>query len=332
MRSLLLLLGLTLLAETPSPRGLPPVVHPPDNPPNEAKVRLGHTLFFDPRLSRDGTLSCATCHQPHFAFADGRKVSIGINHQAGKRNAPSIINAAYFERLFWDGRAGSLEEQALGPLTNPIEMGNTPANIEKTLRGIPGYAPMFRAAFGDPAISVRRVQQAIATFERRVLSGDSPYDRFLAGDVFALSDEAQCGLRVFERSGCQECHQPPLFTSKEFTSFGVGNRSARFGGSVKEFDEGRYGVTQDMKDWRTFRVPGLRETTRTGPWMHDGSFHSIRQVIDSYSSGGPSGESKDKRIVKLNLSESDKIALQAFLESLNSDSWKEWARPPARLP
>ena len=189
------------------PLGLLPIQWPEDNPFSTDKVDLGRLLYFDKRLSADGTVACANCHHPQFAFTDGLAVSTGIKGQKGGRSAPTVFNRAYSLAQFWDGRAKTLEEQAKGPMANPIEMGNTHENLVQHLKQIPGYRPLFAKAFGTDDINIDNVAKAIATYERTVLSGNSAYDRYKAGDKKALTPAQIRGLDVFQnKAKCDQCH------------------------------------------------------------------------------------------------------------------------------
>src|SRR5690348_3002036 len=253
--AILLVLCAALWAQTSpkAPLGLPPLQWPRDNPYSAAKVELGRDLYFDKRLSADDSVSCASCHAPQHAFTDGSPVSTGIKSQKGGRSAPTVINRAYSLAQFWDGRAASLEEQAKGPMANPIEMGNTHEALVGNLRGIAGYRPLFAKAFGDDTIDIDRVAMAIATFERTVLSGNAPYDRYKRGDKKAMTPEQVRGMSVFfDKAKCDRCHENSNFTLNAYSNLGVGT-------DKPEPDVGRYAETKDPRDWGVFKVPTLRE-------------------------------------------------------------------------
>jgi len=294
-----------------------------DSPP-DPKAALGHLLFFDERLSVNGTVSCASCHAPAFAFADPRPVSLGVGGRKGVRNAPTVLNRDRARRFFWDGRAASLEEQAEGPLLNGLEMANTREGIEAGLRRVAGYAPLFQKAFGDPAITMTRVTQAIAAYERTLTTRDSAFDRFLQGDQQALSPAAEQGRRMFfGKAGCNQCHLGPDFTSGDFANVGAGETNPP--------DEGRRAITWKGSDWRLFQVPTLREIARTAPYMHDGSLLTLDEVIEFYDRGGGVSENKDYRVRSLRLTAEEKMQLRAFLESLTGSA-PRWGRPPKEMP
>jgi cytochrome c peroxidase len=303
----------------PVPLGLQAPDVPADNDVTDAKVALGKTLFFDRRLSRDSTVSCASCHDPNRGWTDQKPVSSGIRGQKGTRSAPTVLNAAYMELQFWDGRAKSLEEQAKGPIENPIEMGFTHAEAVARLAGIKGYAPLFKAAFGDGSINIDRVAMAIATFERTVLTGNSPYDRWKAGDTHAMSPAAVAGYNLFndpKRANCAACHDGFNFSDSDFHNTGIGAD-----------DPGRSAVTHQDKDKGAFKTPTLRNLKNTGPYMHDGSRKTLVEAIDLYDDGGIPNPNLDSRIKPLHLTEIEEGDLAYFLDALNGDPVKI-APPP----
>jgi len=232
---------------------------PADNPMTDAKIRLGAQLYFEGRLSSDGTISCASCHDPKKAWADAGPVSEGVGHQKGGRNSPSIINSAYVVPQFWDGRALHLEKQAVGPVQNPIEMDLTEAELNYRLNHIPGYVSQFHEVFGaEPTIDL--MAKAIAAFERTVVTGDSPYDMYLKGDRMALSKSAMHGMEIFNGKGhCSVCHSGPAFSDSRFHNLGVGYSKGKYA------DVGRYNVTKDPKDMGSFLTQRLRNIAQTPP-------------------------------------------------------------------
>lgn len=271
-----------------------------------ALVDLGKLLYFDPRLSADGTLSCATCHDPKIGWAETDKTSAGIRGQVGGRNAPTVLNSAYYHALFWDGRAGSLEEQALGPIQNPIEMGNTLDNVVATLQKISGYKTYFQAAFGDEQITAERVGKAIAAFERTVVSGPSPFDEFLGGKVSALTDQQVHGLELFlTKGGCTACHTGPFLTGQEYHPVGIHG------------DDGRYKVTRQEADKEAFRVPTLRDVDRTPPYFHDGSIPTLEDAVFFRGNEMTREEAKKNPAAKLTITDAEAKDIAAFLRSLN---------------
>jgi cytochrome c peroxidase len=324
MRFLLLLnLGWVLFAQAPEvPRGLLPVPWPANNPYSKEKAELGRLLFFDKRLSTDGQVSCGTCHQPALAFTDGRDFPVGVwGQRAGDRSTPSLINRAYGRFQFWDGRVTTLEEQSIHPLNNPKEMALTADCMVERLEKIPGYRPYFQAAFGDPQITVERFQKAIATFERTILSGNSRYDQYLAGDRSALKPAELRGMELFfGKAQCSQCHSGPNFTSEEFTNLGLGV-------DRPPLDKGRSAVTGLQEDWGAFKVPTLREVTKTGPWMHDGRMKAFENLINFYRQGGVLNAGRDRRIVKLDIDDSERADLIAFLSALEGVGWQHITEP-----
>ncbi|MBI2687280.1 MAG: cytochrome-c peroxidase [Acidobacteria bacterium] len=308
--------------EIAAPLGLPPVPIPADNPPTAETLALGKKLYFDPRLSSDGSVSCASCHSPEHGFSDGRKTAMGVRKQFGKRNAPAVVNAAYSPRQFWDGRAASLEEQAAGPIANPIEMDLPHTECAVRINDDPEYKTMFAKAFGHGAITMPHIQKAIATYERTVLSGGSAVDRYLyGGEKSALSEAAIRGLNVFmskDKGNCAACHVVKedfaLFTDGLFHNIGVGLNAE---GELT--DLGRYEQTHAESDKGAFKTPSLRNVAKSGPYMHDGSLKTLRTVVDFYVGGGSSNPYLDKRIKPLTLSGQEREDLVAFLEALTSE-------------
>lgn len=309
------------------PAGLPPVVHPDDNPLTSGKVALGQQLFFDPRLSADNTVSCASCHNPEKGWSNGEAVATGVGGHRGDRSAPTVLNAAYHRFQFWDGRAGSLEEQALGPIANPIEMNLPIEECVEKLNRIPGYREQFRQVFGTD-VTAENLARAIAAYERTILSGDAPYDRFKAGDASALSEAAQRGLKVFNgKARCSACHPAPHFTDRAFHNIGVGMSADKV--ADKGFDAGRQAISKLQGDSGSFKTPTLREIARTAPYMHDGSLKTLEEVIDYYDQGGEKNPWLDEEMAPLGLTAQEKADLVTFLkEGLSSESYP-LHRPPA---
>ena len=308
------------------PLGLIPVQFPKDNPYTPEKAALGKLLYFDTRLSADNTVSCASCHSPEFAFTDGKAVSDGIRAQKGGRSAPTVINRAYSLNQFWDGRAKSLEEQAGGPMQNPIEIGNTHEGVVKSIQGIAGYAPLFAKAFGSPEIDIDRTTKAIATYERTVLSGNSAYDRYKAGNKSALSAAQQRGMDIyFNKAKCDQCHEGVNFTLNSYNNLGVGTDKPKP-------DAGRYEVTKNDADWGAFKTPTLRDIARTAPYMHDGSLATLENVVDFYNKGGIKNKNLDEKLKPLDLSKAEQTDLVAFLKSLNGEGWLAQHQPPKQFP
>lgn len=303
------------------PLGLLPIQWPSDNPYTKEKAELGRLLYFDKRLSADGSLSCATCHHPKFAFGDGNNVSTGIKGQKGGRSAPTVFNRAYSLAQFWDGRAATLEDQAKGPMANPIEMGNTHDDIVAALHKIPGYKSRFKAVFGTDSLDIDHVAKAIATFERTVLSGNSAFDQYKAGDKKAMNASQVRGMALFfGKARCDACHEGINFTSNAYHNLGVGM-------DKPNPDVGRYEVTKNDSDWGAFKTPTLREAARTAPYMHDGSLKTLEEVVDFYDKGGIPNKNLDQTIRKLNLSATEKSDLVAFLKALNGEGWQSIQEP-----
>jgi cytochrome c peroxidase len=295
------------------PLGLPPLPVPDDDPLTEAKIELGKLLYFDKRLSKDGTVSCATCHDPKMAWAEDKAVSTGIGGLQGTRNSPTVINAAYARNLFWDGRAATLEEQALGPIENPVEMGHKLDELVAELNKIEGYRTRFQKVFGTE-VTKEGIARAIAAFERTVLGGNSPYDRFVAGDETALNASQKRGLVHFERY-CQACHPPPLFSNFRFINAGVGLNKDKP-------DPGRMEVTKDEQDRGKFRVPPLREVARTPPYFHDGSVKTLAEAVALMAAGGapnPQLSPLFLRVRDAQLGPAEQQELVAFLEGLSGE-------------
>jgi cytochrome c peroxidase len=304
-----------------APLGLPPVPIPADNPPTEETVALGRLLYYDPLLSVDGTISCASCHAPEFAFSDRRPVSEGVDGKHGTRHAPTVINSAYSTLQFWDGRAPSLEEQAKGPMANPVEMAHTLEGVVKRLQESPEYPTLFKQAWGTEQISIEMVAKSIASFERTVIAGDSPFDEFFYGhNPEALSPAAQRGLRIFtspKKGDCTACHpigkDSALFTDNKFHNLGIGADSR---GELN--DLGRYNETKIDADKGCFKTPSLRNLANRGPYMHDGSFPTVKDTLGHYIGGGNWNPHLDKEIHSLDvLTFEERDELLQFLDALN---------------
>jgi len=267
---------------------------PETNPLTRKKVALGRRLFFDNRLSRDRTLSCASCHDPERAFSDGRAVARGINSAEGTRNAPALINRGYGRSFFWDGSADSLERQALQPIFNPIELGLTVPELERRT-----------------GIKAADVAAALASYVRTIRSGDSRFDRYTAGRVDSLNALEKAGLQFFRGKGsCTACHIGPNFTDERFHNTGVAWRDGRLA------DEGRFAVSGNPRDHGAFKTPTLREIARTAPYMHDGSLATLEDVVEFYSEGGRPNANLDPEIRPRHFSVEEKRALIAFLQTL----------------
>jgi cytochrome c peroxidase len=312
------------------PLGLPPLPVPDDNPVTLETVALGRRLFYEKKLSADNTISCSQCHSPQLGFTDGRKHSTGVGGKTGTRNAPSVMNAAYAAVQFWDGRAASLEQQAAGPIANPVEMNQTHEVSVAKLAADPVYPKLFNAAFGPGPITIGKVEKSIAAFERTVISGNSAFDRYqYGGDKTALSPAAIRGLAVFKdkaKGNCAACHTIgdtyALFTDGKFHNIGIGVNSE---GEIT--DPGRYSETKSEKDRGAFKTPSLRNVGLSAPYMHDGSLKTLKDVVDFYAGGGNSNPNLDKEIKETKLTGQEREDLIEFLESLNGEIPKE-AGPP----
>ena len=293
-------------------------------PPTPHRVRLGRWLFFDQRLSTDSTVSCASCHRPELAFSESSAVSTGIRGQKGLRKAPSLVNQAWtlYPHFFWDGRAGSLEAQALGPIANPIEMGNSHEQMLETLRRA-GYGEYFEQVFGTDQITKERVARAIADYERTRMSGNSPWDRWRTKrDEGAVSTDVKKGHNLFfGKAGCNQCHLGQNFTDSTFHNLGVG-----WNPKTRTFaDQGRHLATTQEKDRGAFKTPTLREVSLHAPFMHDGSVKSLREVIELYNRGGVANPDLDPKVQPLNLGPHEIDALVKFLEALAGEGYQDSA-------
>lgn len=312
-----------------APLGLPPVFWPTDNRYSKEKAELGRLLYFDTRLSADNSVSCASCHEPSKAFTDWSAVSTGIGGQTGGRSAPTVINRAYSTLQFWDGRARTLEDQAKGPLANPIEMTDIDDMDEAhkavigRIRGIPGYETLFKAAFGNEDVTINHVAKAIATYERTVLSGNAPYDRYKAGDKTAMSESQVRGMKLFtsDRLKCDSCHLGFNFTDGSYENVGIGMNKP-------DPDLGRFVLTGREEEKGAFKTPTLREIEHTSPYMHDGSLATLEDVVEHYNQGGIDNPWLSDRIVPLNLTDQEKADLVAFMKALSGEGWQHHT-PPA---
>lgn len=317
------LVGAVASAQDEIPNGLGKIRYPKDNPQTAAKVSLGKQLYFDKRLSRDNDISCASCHDPAKGWSNGEQFATGFQGKKGGRNSPTVINVAFGRLQFWDGRAKDLEDQALGPIQNPIEMNLTLEEAVARLNAIDGYKKQFQDVFGTDATS-EGIAKAIAAFERTVLSGDAPYDKFKAGDEKALSASAQRGMKLFfGKAVCSACHAGKNFTDNGFHNVGVG-----MGKNPEEADGGRFAVSKLGGDRGSFKTPTLREISRSGPYMHDGSMKTLDEVIEHYNKGGIQNPWLDEEIFALELSDTEKKDLKTFLvEGLSSDSYPNIQAP-----
>lgn len=298
---------------------------PEENPMNEGKVELGKLLYFDSRISKDKTISCASCHNPYHGFADPVEVSLGVGRQAGGRNSPTVINRLFSADQFWDGRAADLEEQAHGPLTNPVEMAmGSHDDVVGRVKEVAGYAPLFAKAFGDPKIDMTRIAQAISAYERTVVSGNSAYDRYQAGDKSAMSASAVRGMELFNgKANCVTCHASFNFTDENYRNIGVGMDKPKP-------DLGRYDVTKKEEDKGAFKTPTLRNIVETAPYMHDGSEQTLMEVVEFYDKGGIKNPQLSADMKPLNLSPREKQDLVDFMHALTGEVTN--ADPPKEFP
>jgi cytochrome c peroxidase len=302
----LVLLVMALEGPTlPAPLGKVP--YPKDNPPTPAKLALGKKLFFDARLSRTGKISCATCHDPDKAFSNGERFALGVNGKHGKRNVPALFNIGHSQSFFWDGRAATLEAQALSPIDNPAEMDMRPAALAEKLNGDKAYRKEFQGAFGGKATPAR-IAMALATYERSLVSNDTPFDRYLRGQKKAMSEKAERGMKLFfGEARCSVCHKGPDLSDGKFHNVGTADGAD---------DLGRRAVTKKESEHGAFRTPQLREIGRTAPYMHNGRFKTLAEVVQHYNFGGVTddeNEHRDPELKVLYLSEEQAAELVAFL-------------------
>lgn len=305
--------GITVPDIGPLPTSVPT---PSTNLNYKAKLELGKQLYFDGRLSKNGAISCAFCHNPGTGWADPRQTSIGIGGGVGGRQAPTVLNTAFNHLQFWDGRARSLEEQAIGPIQNPIEMGETHENVVSKLGKIKGYQQQFHAVFGTD-VNLQGIAEAIASYERTVISTNSAFDKYVAGNAKAMDDAAVRGMALFKgKARCILCHNGPNFTDNQFHNLGVPQV-----GPMKE-DLGRYYVTKSEKDKEAFKTPTLRSIMETAPYMHDGAFKTLEEVVDFLNNGGGANPNLSPLVKPLNLTPEEKADLVAFLKTLTGQPIK----------
>lgn len=330
-----------------SPRGISESLRrkriPTTNPMSPRKVVLGRALFFDKRLSIDGTVSCASCHDPAFAFTDSRVLAAGAGDKAGARNTPTILNSVFSETLFWDGRARSLEEQVKHPLLSSFEMGMASAELTNRLSSIPEYRRQFRQVFNSDGITIDLIAKAIAAYERTLLSGNSPFDRFITGNNTAITEAQKRGWELFKgKAKCIECHTHsktnPLFTDFKFHNTGIAATDALFDNLLQSsaksttestatllahsegFSElGRFAVTRQQVDIGAFKTPTLRDVELTSPYMHNGSLKTLIDVVQFYNRGGAANSHLDKLMHPLHLNDAEVNDLVQFLRALTSD-------------
>jgi len=334
------LLGLMLIPADVSSGHLEPFHSTPvpeDNPQTAQKIELGKMLFFDRRLSGDGTMSCATCHIPELGFTDGQAISLSYPTTKNWRNSPTLINVAFNKYFFHDGRVETLEDQALFPMMSSFEMNQNLDFVEEEIRSVPEYLKRFNDVFGSEDITRQKIAMAIAAFERTLLSVNAPLDKYLQDDAEALSPDAKKGYEIFTGKGkCADCHFGINLIDDKFHALNVPEHpdfqndprvaaTRRFVAKVYHYedyrnlreDPGRYLITKDIKDWRAFKTPTLRDIAKTGPYMHNGIFETIDEVIDFFDQGGGPGNTVLK---PLSLTSSEKQALKIFLtEALSGE-------------
>jgi len=305
-----------------TPLGLPPLPIPKSNPITAEKIALGRSLFYDKRLSSDNTVSCSSCHNPLLGFTDGAMHSTGVAGKPGRRNAISILNAAYDPLQFWDGRAATLELQVGTPMEDPDEMNQPHSITVAKLEKDPVVQKQFDAAFGPGPITVGKIQKAIASFERMLISGNSAFDRYqYGGDKTALSPAAIRGLAIFQdkdKGNCATCHtistHYALFTDGKFHNTGEGVDEQ---GNLT--DPGRYAETKAEADRGAFKTPSLRNVAESAPYMHDGRLKTLEDVVQFYAGGGNSNPYLDKEMKPVHLSARDRADLVEFLKSLSGE-------------
>ena len=301
---------------------------PADNPITKEKVELGRLLFFDKRLSANNTIACASCHIPALAFTDGQPVSTGINSQQGGRSAPTAINRGFSTAQFWDGRAATLEDQSIGPFANLIEHGFASHDeLIKKINSIKGYKKLFSDVYGESNLTKENVGRAIAAFQRTLISGNSPFDRFdYDGDQKAISESAKRGKNLFfDKARCNLCHMGTNFSDEKFHNIGIGWDDS------DTLDLGRYRVSKNEKDLGAFKTPTLREITKTAPYMHDGRFATLEDVIKHYNKGGVKNPFLDNQVIPLNLSDLEIKDLLSMLRSLEGEGWQH-VKAPTEFP
>ncbi len=293
-----------------APAGFFPIPFPRDNPYNSAKEKLGRYLFFDKIFSHDLSLACASCHKPQFAFAGNVPNPMGANNISITRNALSLVNVAYRKKLGWDGIEKSLEEIIYGDFESPIFFNNDTNVILKRLEQHSFYPKMFEEAFGQgtkpyPFLAAK----ALATFVRTLVSGNSPYDKFLRGDSNALTPKQKLGMQIFysERGNCFKCHNGFLFTDENFHNTGT---------TTHYFDRGRFHITGKLSDRNKFKTPSLRNIQLTAPYLHDGTYFTLEEIIENYNRGGYPFFNKDTLMKPLNLTKDEQDALISFLKAL----------------
>ena len=292
------------------------IPYPQENPYSAEKAQLGKMLFFDQRLSKNFNMNCATCHNPSLGWEDGVKGAFGGQGETLSRHSPTILNMAWGKEFFWDGRAGSLEEQIRGPVESPNEMNVSLDTVVERLSQVPGYRTWFDKVFPGKGIHTDGILKAIATYERTIVSGTAPFDLWVSGDDAAISDSAKRGFKLFTgEAGCGACHTGWNFTDNKFHDVGLPTE-----------DEGRQALTNQAKDRHAFKTPGLRNIRQRAPYMHDGSLQNLEEVVWHYVSGGIPRASLSSEMRALTLNQQQVKDLVAFMDSLTG------ADQPVSLP
>lgn len=287
------------------------IPHPKDNPPTADRVTLGKALFFDPRLSRANSISCASCHNPSFSWGDGLPKGVGHGSKEVGRRTPTILNTAWAETLFWDGRASSLEEQALGPIAAPGEMNLPLVQVLAKIKSVPGYQPLFEKAYPGEGITEQTIAKAIATFERTVISGTAPFDEWIAGREDAIPETAKRGFDLFNsKANCVKCHSGWNLSDDGFHDIGLADADLGRGVHLKELESMQH----------AFKTPTLRNVVQRAPYMHDGSERTLKEVVQFYNRGGAvKRPSLSPEIIALNLTPAEVDDLCQFMETLTSN-------------
>ncbi len=285
---------------------------PAENPSSPEAVDLGHRLFFDKNLSKDGSMNCTACHIPSLGWATPNTVDIKVGGAANKRNTPTVLNLAYHPTFYWDGRMPTLE--AVVNAAWKGQLGAEPAAVATALNSVPETKAMFQRAYKQDA-TADNIPKALASFLRALTNADSAFDKFIAGDTKAMSAEAQKGWEVFKKSGCMNCHVQPLFTDLDFHNAGIGSNKPE-----AERDHGRKDATKEDRDEGKFKTPSLRNVAQTGPYFHDGSTKTLAEAVEVMANGGVKNPLLDANLKKVKLTSKEKAQVIAFLESLSGTS------------
>ena len=293
---------------------LPPFKQPfvfSKNRPTPKLIELGALLFFDKRLSGNNQMSCASCHRPNRYWSDGLELGVGHDGKQLRRSTPTLINAAYNKKQFWDGRASSLEQQSTMPIESPEEMNQNLDDLVLELKAIPGYVNLFAINFKEYGITRSNISRALAAFQRSLISKNTSFDHWCAGQDDAINESAKRGFKLFEdKAECAECHSGFNFTDDKFHNVGLSPNS-------KKVDAGRYEISKNQKEKGAFKTPTLRNIIHTAPYMHDGSIATLTDVIEHYDEGGVKNDNIDEKMGKLNLTIQDEVDLLEFLKTLS---------------